>query len=98
VFEAATARTACELFARHASEIDLLLSDIVMPGMNGPEMSQRLVGVRPQLKILFMSGYADVTSPLDDSNPQIGFLSKPFQASDLVAKVQEVLSRPIGAR
>jgi PAS domain S-box-containing protein len=92
ILEAATAKAACDIFDRHGGEVDLLLTDVVMPEMNGPALAQRLVALRPELRVLFISGYSDV-SPLDPSNPNMSFLGKPFQASVLAAKVREVLSR-----
>jgi two-component system cell cycle sensor histidine kinase/response regulator CckA len=92
VLEAVGGKAACEIFDRHGSEIDLLLTDVVMPEMNGPALAQRLVGLQPQLRVLFISGYSEV-SPLDPTNPNISFLSKPFQASVLAEKVKQVLSR-----
>ena len=73
-----------------------MLSDVVMPEMNGPALAQRLVAVRPELRILFISGYADGASPIDGSNPNVSFQSKPFQASVLANKVREILSKPAG--
>ena len=92
VLEASSPGVAVELFEQHGPSIELLLTDVVMPGMNGPSLAQRLVATRPSLRILFMSGYADVSSPLDAAGPNVSFLSKPFQASALAAKVREVLS------
>ena len=93
VLEASTPRGACDIFEQHAPDIDLLLTDVVMPEMNGPALAQRLVAVRPELRVLFISGYADVASPFDSENPNISFLSKPFQASVLANKVKEILKR-----
>jgi two-component system, cell cycle sensor histidine kinase and response regulator CckA len=92
VLEASTPRGAIGIFERHGPSIDLLLTDVVMPEMNGPSLAQRLVALRPALRVLFISGYADVASPLDAIGPHVSFLSKPFQASTLAAKVREVLS------
>ena len=83
-----------EIFERHAGEIDLLLSDVVMPEMNGPALAQRLVAVRPELRILFISGYADMTTLPQSDNPNVSFLSKPFQASVLSERVRQMLARP----
>jgi PAS domain S-box-containing protein len=97
VLEAASPKRAVEIFEQHGEGIDLLLSDVVMPEMNGPSLAQRLVARRPSLRILFISGYADVASPLDSAGPNVSFLSKPFQASALAAKVREILSSRPGA-
>ncbi len=95
VLEAATPRAACEVFNEHANEIDLLLSDVIMPEMNGPALAQRLVGLRPELRILFISGYADLSTPFEmDSNQNVSFLSKPFLASELTERVRKMIRRP----
>jgi len=95
VLEAATPREATELFEQHAGQVDLLLADIVMPDMNGPALAQRLVATRPELRVLFISGYAAPTSPFDAANPHVSFLGKPFHVSGLTAKVREALSRSL---
>ena len=82
VLEAGAPGAAIELFDQFGPRIHLLLTDVVMPGMNGPALAQRLVAKKPDLHVLFISGYADVAS-LDTGNPNIRFLSKPFQASAL---------------
>jgi PAS domain S-box-containing protein len=93
VIEAATPRGALEIFPHHAEAIDLLLTDIVMPDMNGPALAQRLVSAKPGLRILFISGYADAAKSAL-SGPHISFLAKPFQASALTRTVRELLDRP----
>jgi two-component system cell cycle sensor histidine kinase/response regulator CckA len=98
VLEASTPHDACEIFAKRGEEIGLLLTDVVMPGMNGPALAQRLVGLRPELRVLFISGYADMAIPLDRENPNVSFLSKPFQASVLAERVRQMLARPSRAR
>lgn len=92
VLEAATPGAACEIFAEHGDRIDLLLTDVVMPDMNGPALAQRLVGLRPGLRVLFMSGYADRTSLPGLSNPNARLLTKPFLPSALAASVREILA------
>jgi PAS domain S-box-containing protein len=95
VLEAATPSGACKMFEEIVGEIDLLLSDVVMPEMSGPALAQRLVAARPELRVLFISGYADEAStPIDANSPNVDFLSKPFQASALAEKVREILARP----
>ncbi|OFV90075.1 MAG: hypothetical protein A3G76_07325 [Acidobacteria bacterium RIFCSPLOWO2_12_FULL_65_11] len=96
VLDAPTPRMACDLFDLHGAHIDMLLTDVVMPGMNGPTLAQQLVHQRPELKVLFMSGHADLAVTLDTGNPNMSFLSKPFQASVLSARVRELLSRTSG--
>jgi DNA-binding NtrC family response regulator len=93
VLEASTPGRACEIFAARPS-IDLLLTDMVMPDMNGPALAQRLIGVRPELRVLFISGYATVATPAAADNHNVSFLSKPFQASVLTERVRQVLARP----
>jgi two-component system cell cycle sensor histidine kinase/response regulator CckA len=97
VLEAATARGALEIFGHHADAIELLVTDIVMPEMNGPALAQRLVAEKPKLRILFISGYADAASPAALTGPCVGFLAKPFQASALTRAVRDLLDRPPAA-
>jgi two-component system cell cycle sensor histidine kinase/response regulator CckA len=97
VIEAASPRGALEIFAQYSRDIDLLLTDVVMPGMSGPALAQRLVTEKQQLRVLFISGYADAASSPAFTRPNVGFLAKPFQASMLTAAVREVLDRPRSA-
>lgn len=96
VLDAPTPARACEIFSEQNGSVDLLLTDVVMPDMNGPALAQRLAALDPELRVLFMSGYVDVASPFDVGNPNITFLNKPFQSSMLLSKVHEVLTRPRG--
>jgi DNA-binding NtrC family response regulator len=93
VIETATALEACELFGRQGGEIDLLVTDVVMPGMNGPALAQRLVGHQPSLRVLFISGYMGTPAP-EMQKVNVSFLNKPFQTSTLASRVREVLNRP----
>ena len=95
VIETSSPVDAVDLFARHAAEIDLLVTDVVMPVMNGPALAQRLVAIRPALRVLFISGYSGLSTP-EMQNPNVGFLNKPFQTSVLAARVREMLNRPDG--
>jgi CheY-like chemotaxis protein len=85
---------ACE---RHGGVIDLLLTDVVMPEMSGPELADRLARLRPGLRILFMSGYAESAIVHHGVlEPDTQFIGKPFSAEALTAKVRQViaLARP----
>jgi nitrogen-specific signal transduction histidine kinase/ActR/RegA family two-component response regulator len=97
VIETSSPVSAIDLFERHADEIELLVTDVVMPVMNGPALAQRLVAIRPALRVLFISGYTGLTLP-EVHNPNVGFLNKPFQTSVLAARVREMLSRQNGKR
>jgi CheY-like chemotaxis protein len=92
VLEAASAGEAVQICRDHEGAIDLLLSDIVMPGMSGPVLSSRLVEARPTMKVLFMSGYTDdaaVRHGLIDG--AFAYLQKPLTVSALSRKVRDVL-------
>jgi PAS domain S-box-containing protein len=81
------------LFEAHSRRIDLLLSDVVMPEVNGTELAKRLSAKNPQLKVLFMSGYVDdpiVRQGIEGH--EVGFLQKPFAPLTLARKVREVLN------
>jgi two-component system cell cycle sensor histidine kinase/response regulator CckA len=91
VVEASGARVACEIVAQR-SDIDLLLTDVVVPDMDGPALAQRLIGLRPELRVLFISGDANMLTPPGGDNPNVGFLSKPFLASALTSRVAQMLA------
>ncbi|HEX3703005.1 MAG TPA: ATP-binding protein [Vicinamibacterales bacterium] len=93
VLEAGTAIDAIALFDEHPGAIDVLLTDVIMPGINGPALAQRLVAIRPEMRVLFISGYAGAGLQLDGCSSNISFLGKPFEASALVAAVRDVLNR-----
>jgi two-component system cell cycle sensor histidine kinase/response regulator CckA len=92
VLEAMRGDEALRLCEQHAGAIDLLLTDVVMPGMNGRELAQRIVALRPEIKVLLMSGYMDdavVRHGVSDGS--IALLRKPFTPGALAGKVREVL-------
>jgi PAS domain S-box-containing protein len=92
VLPAATPNEACALFEEHGSAIDLLLTDIVMPEMNGPALAQRLVAQRPELRVLFVSGYSEALPAGATGSGKVAFLAKPFPSQQLVAAVAELLT------
>jgi DNA-binding NtrC family response regulator len=93
VLEAASAEAAlnvCE--GINGTRIDLLLTDVVMPGMSGNEMSKILLARQPDMPVLYMSGYTDDAIVQHGVlEPGINFLQKPFSPGALAMKVREVL-------
>ncbi|WP_433301889.1 hybrid sensor histidine kinase/response regulator [Actinoplanes sp. CA-030573] len=80
---------ALQLAAAHDGAIDLLVSDVVMPGMLGKELAERLTGARPQTRVLYMSGYAQpVLHSQGTLDPGVALLEKPFTADDLLSAVR----------
>ena len=92
VLPAATPGEALALFDEHASEIALLVTDVVMPEMHGTALARHLSAERPGLPVLLMSGYSD-SIPADAVGTELaGFLAKPFAPADLVSAVAELLA------
>ena len=77
------------LLTEYSGTIDLLLTDVVMPGISGPELVRLVRQSRPNIRVMYMSGYAD--DEIEDLDRDAGFLQKPFTPSELTAKVAEVL-------
>ena len=77
---------------------DLLLSDIVMPEMDGIELAQRCNEISPATKVMFITGFAAVTLKASREQPQAKVLSKPFHLRDLVMEVERVLGERVSAR
>ena len=90
--------TALELAALHAGPIDLLVTDVVMPGINGKELADRINAVRPDIKILFMTGYTDQGIVRHGSlSAGAALLQKPFTLTTLASKLREILAaEPVG--
>ena len=92
VLSANSPEEAIRLAAECDGAVDLLLSDVVMPGMNGRELSRRLTDAYPRLKCLFMSGYtADVIASHGILDESVSFIQKPFTMDDLAGKIRELL-------
>jgi two-component system cell cycle sensor histidine kinase/response regulator CckA len=84
---------ALRIFDRTGEKINLVVTDIMMPEMSGPEMAKEMRLKRPEVKLLFMSGYSEEKlNPYDFSGEQIRFMPKPFNPSELAAIVQKCLS------
>ena len=88
--------SALEVFDGHAAEVSLLITDVSLPGRSGVELAKALLSEKPHLKVLFTSGWAGAERlavygiPLTDRH----FLAKPFEFSDLIARVREILASP----
>jgi PAS domain S-box-containing protein len=94
VLTAGSAKKALEITETHGHEIRLVITDVIMPEMNGRELANHLKILNPDLDILFMSGYtADVISHLGILDPGVHFIEKPFSVESLAGKVQEVLAK-----
>jgi two-component system cell cycle sensor histidine kinase/response regulator CckA len=98
VIKADNAADALQFCERERDRIDLILADVVMPGLSGPEMSWRLKRLRPGIKVLYMSGYtADKIVHLGVLDLETDFIRKPFTPSQLSGKVREILTRGLSA-
>ena len=92
LLEAANGADALSVAAGHAGPIDALVTDVVMPGMNGPELATRLLQQRPLVKVLFTSGYpAGALGTQGVLNPGMAYLPKPFTAAQLALKLRQVI-------
>jgi len=92
VIEAADGAVAMQIAVAHEGVIHLLLTDVIMPGMNGRELAQRISEIRPNVKVLYMSGYTENVIGHDGTlEAGVRLLQKPFNLRDLKSKVREVL-------
>jgi two-component system, cell cycle sensor histidine kinase and response regulator CckA len=99
VIEGGNAAEAIAAAQGYSGPLDLLMTDVVMPGMNGYKLAGLLSEVRPELRVLFVSGYADTTVAQQLADSDAAFLQKPFAFKTLAAKLREVLdapTRPVG--
>jgi len=94
---ATTGAEALEALTRHEGTVDLLVTDVIMPGMSGPELAARAVALRPGLRVLYTSGYTDnavLREAVHDRKAR--FLSKPYTTEALRRRVREALGDPTG--
>ena len=99
VLEGRDGEDAYRRFRQQGSGVSLLITDLVMPGMNGRELAEKVRETRPDLRVVFMSGYTEET--LDVAGLQRHgdqFLPKPFSPDQLLQKVHEILKRPVAER
>jgi two-component system, cell cycle sensor histidine kinase and response regulator CckA len=84
---------ALRLCREYPGRIDLLLTDVIMPGINGPALSARLTSMRPNLKTIFMSGYtADELGPFGLGEGSATFIQKPFEIASLISRINNALA------
>ena len=92
VIEAESAEAALALLKEHTAPVHLLLTDLVLPGMNGSQLAAHVTRGRPNLRVMFMSGYArGIGSIADGLDPSIPLLEKPFTAQTLLTKTRQLL-------
>jgi len=91
VLEAQDGPDARQISAQYKEEIQLLLTDVVMPGMNGRSLADCLAGDRPDMKVIYMSGHTGQKVGQDVLPVGCNFLAKPFSRRSLATKIREVL-------
>lgn len=93
VLSASNGAEALQHCAHHTGAIDLLLTDVVMPGMSGHELAVQMLRRWPQVKVLYMSGYTDeILGCYGVADPSLAFVEKSFAPESLRRKVREVLA------
>jgi CheY-like chemotaxis protein len=93
VLEATNGAEGLQVWGRHAAEIGLVVTDVVMPGMGGRALVERLLADRPGLPVVFMSGYADGALDVMESRaPHVCVLAKPFSPGGLLRRVGEAIA------
>jgi hypothetical protein len=94
-YEVLVVRNAEEALAmvdKHPGRIDLLLTDVVMPGLSGPQLAERLTARRPEVRVVFMSGYPEAQDPaLGFALDGRSYLQKPFALAELAEKIRQAL-------
>ena len=99
VLEAADPDQAFSVSRSHKETIHLALTDVTQPRMSGQELAEALLADRPDMRILYMSGYpSSVINPDGEPDPTIHFIEKPFTTAALLSKVRELLEGPPAKR
>jgi len=98
VLEASSGEDALQRYGATADVIDLLLTDVVMPGMNGRVLAERLTAARPGIKVAYMSGYVDLPALRNVSWDETTFIQKPFRTETLARFVRQALDREEGSQ
>ena len=84
---------ALSIWDQHQGQLDLIVTDVVMPGMSGKELAERLRSLRPEVKVIYISGYESSLLCTDNKfGPEAVFLQKPFRPAELIQLVREVLA------
>ena len=92
VLQAASAEQALDVSKAHTGRLEMLLTDVILPGLSGPELARQLRGLRPQMRVLYVSGYPDdAMASQGILEAGVSFLQKPFTPETLAHKVREVL-------
>ena len=92
MLQASSAEQAIEATERYAERIDLLLTDVIMPGMSGKRLAEEVLSRRPQTKIVYMTGYTDdMVVQHRVLEPGVQLLQKPFSKTELAVKVRATL-------
>lgn len=93
MLEAVNGEDALKVISDYKGKIDVIISDVIMPGMNGPEMVEKILAQYPDIKVIFISGYTEDALSKDQlDNHQVNFLAKPFTLKQLASKVKEVIT------
>ncbi len=92
VLEADCAETGIEVMTEHGKDVEVIITDVIMPGMNGPTMIEKLTPQYPDVKVIFISGYAeDIFVNSYGTERSFNFLAKPFTLKQLASKLKEVI-------
>jgi signal transduction histidine kinase/ActR/RegA family two-component response regulator len=97
VLSAPEAQEALRIVSQQTGAIDLLITDVIMPGMNGPALAKQVRALRPETKILYMTGYSGEFVRSDMLIPGVSFIQKPFTPADLRRKIRKMLADKLQA-